>query len=76
MILYPSWTGGGWAYAVRPYYISYLETFLAIGSLWATKGGFSSEKPAINNGISTIPCHNNSSWQEMLRRLNTEVQHG
>ncbi len=76
MILYPSLTGGGRAYALGIQNQSYLDIFRLAVSISATKAGISSGKSVINNGISTIPCHTDPSWQEMLRRLNTGAHHG
>ena len=76
MILYSSLTGGGRAYALGIQNQSYLDIFRLDVSISATKAGIYSTKPVINNGLSTIPCHNDPSWQEMLRRRNAEAQHG
>ncbi|MDD3181213.1 MAG: hypothetical protein PHD48_00165 [Alphaproteobacteria bacterium] len=76
MILYPSLTGDGRAYALGIQNQSYLDIFRLAVSISATKAGISSGKSVINNGISTIPCHTDRNWQEMLCRRNAEAQHG
>lgn len=76
MILYPSQTGGGRLYVFGIQAQSYLDKHQTHVSLLATKAGFFSIKPAINNGMSTIPCHTDQSWQDETRRLVSGVHNG
>jgi len=76
MTLYPSQTGGGRLYVFGIQAQSYLDIFRLAVSISATKAGIYSRKSAINNGMSTIPCHTDQSWQDETRRLVLGVHNG